>query len=474
MFETVEIPVWALVIGAILALIATIERILGPSLRWFLRRRVNTTIEEMNERLHLRLQPFKLTKRRVIIDRLVYDAEVMEAVDRHSRATGQPRDVSFAEAERYAREIVPAFSAVAYFKIGTQISRWFCNMMYRVRLGAFDEATIGGIDPQATVVFVMNHRSNMDYLLVTNLAAESSALAYAVGEWAQVWPLNSVIRAMGGYFIRRRSRSALYRTVLSRYVRMATEGGTTQAVFPEGGLSLDGRLQPPKLGLLSYIVEGFQESGPRDVVFIPVGINYDRVLEDRILTSAETDRQGRPRFTVPILGSIVFVLTAALRRLFGWYSRHGHACVTFGEPLSLRAYLAAGDGDGDDRVTGLGQALFHRIGAAIPVVPVALIAEVMRDAGDTPVPRQRMIEETRRRRAAYLAAGAASPVPEDSHDGAVQLGLAMLIRRRILTETGDGLRTGPDGARLLAYYANSIAHLAPTAAPHSTARATGR
>jgi glycerol-3-phosphate O-acyltransferase len=81
----------------------------------------------------------------------------------------------------------------------------------------------------------MNHRSNMDYVLVTYVAAGSSPLAYAVGEWASVWPLRSLIRAMGGYFIRRQYRTALYRRVLARYVQMATGAGVAQAVFPEGG-----------------------------------------------------------------------------------------------------------------------------------------------------------------------------------------------------------------------------------------------
>ena len=94
----------------------------------------------------------------------------------------------------------------------------------------------------------MNHRSNMDYVLVTYLAARAGALSYAVGEWARVWPLSRLIRAMGAYFIRRRSRGAFYRRVLARYVQMATAGGVSQAVFPEGGLSVTGAVAEPKLG----------------------------------------------------------------------------------------------------------------------------------------------------------------------------------------------------------------------------------
>src|SRR5439155_25273362 len=108
--------------------------------------------------------------------------------------------------------------------------------------------------------------------LVSYLAAEKAALSYAVGEWARIWPLQMLIRAMGAYFVRRNSRDPLYRKVLERYVAMATQAGVTQAVFPEGGLSRDGRLRPPKLGILDYMLRSFDPvHGDRDLVFIPVG-----------------------------------------------------------------------------------------------------------------------------------------------------------------------------------------------------------
>ena len=66
-------------------------------------------------------------------------------------------------------------------------------------------------------------------------------------------------------------------------MQMATESGIVQAVFPEGGLTRDGNMRTPKLGLLDYMLRAFDARSPRDLVFVPVGINYDRVLEDRAL-----------------------------------------------------------------------------------------------------------------------------------------------------------------------------------------------
>lgn len=295
MFDTVEIPVWLLVVAGILAAIAALERIIGPGLRWLLRGRVERLVGRVNARLDRKIEPFKLMSRRDWVVRLLYDPKVLEAVAEHAAETGVPGEVALEEARGYAREIVPGFSALIYFGFAIRAARWLSAVFYRVRVGKVAEE-LAAVDRAASVVLVMNHRSNMDYVLVTWLVSGRAAISYAVGEWARVWPLSVLIRATGAYFIRRNSRNPLYRRVLARYVQMATAEGTVQAVFPEGGLSLDGRVGAAKLGLLSYIWAGWEPEG-RDVVFVPVGIAYDRILEDALLLRAGKTgaRKFRPR-----------------------------------------------------------------------------------------------------------------------------------------------------------------------------------
>src|SRR5437763_9092915 len=341
MGSQVTLPLWVVVIVALLASWAAVDRILVPSVRWAMRRRANRAIDELNTRLKLRIQPFKLTKRQVLTDRLVFDPEVLHAADEYAREGGVPREVAMEKVKRYAREIVPSFSAYAYFRVGTRIARSISTMLYRVRIGVRNDEALAAVDPASSVIFVINHRSNMDYVLVTYVAATSSALSYAVGEWAKVWGLSNLIRSMGAYFIARDSGEALYRKVLSRYVHMATAAGVTQAIFPEGGLSRDGKLRPPKFGLLSYMVAGFDPQGPRDIAFIPVAVNYDRVLEDRMLTSAANTEPGKK--TVFGFNALIFArhffhhIWMAIRG--EWY-RFGYTCVSFGEPVSLREHVS--------------------------------------------------------------------------------------------------------------------------------------
>ena len=221
----VTLPLWLLVLILAFAAVAALTHVFVPPVRWFFRRRMERLVAQLNTRLDQPIRPFKLMRRADMIVRLVHDPDVMEAVVAEAAATGEPESVTFARARRYAREIVPSFSATMYFTFATRAAKWLGRLIYKIRIGHFDAAEIAAIDRNATIVFVMNHRSNMDYVLVTHLAATRSALSYAVGEWARVWPLSWLIRSMGAYFIRRRSGNQLYRRVLSRYVQMAMRRG---------------------------------------------------------------------------------------------------------------------------------------------------------------------------------------------------------------------------------------------------------
>jgi len=282
----VALPLWLFLLIMAFAAWALAERVLVPGVRWLLRRRINRVIDEVNTRLNISIRPFQLTKRQVLIDRLVYDPKVIEAMQAYAQEQQMPRAVAQAEVLKYAKEIVPAFNAYIYFRIGYWLAEAFARLLYRVRVGFADNERLAKIDPQATVVFVMNHRSNMDYVLAAFLAAEQTALSYAVGEWARIWPLQQLVRAMGAYFVRRNSRNPLYRRVLERYVNMATWEGVCQAVFPEGSLSRDGNLQKPKLGILDYMLRGFDPVRGRDIVFIGSGIirtGDSKPIEERLL-----------------------------------------------------------------------------------------------------------------------------------------------------------------------------------------------
>jgi glycerol-3-phosphate O-acyltransferase len=447
MTRTVDVPLWLFSLILLFAAVTFASHFLFPSVRWFFRNRMERVVARLNERLARPIQPFKLAARHDTIERLIYHPAVAEAVVEHAAREGVPEAVAFQEARRFAREIVPGFSATVYFGVGARLAKWISRALYRIRLDAADDAVLGRIDPRAAVVFVMNHRSNMDYVLVTYLVARASALSYAVGEWARVWPLSPMIRAMGAYYIRRQDRGRLYRRVLARYVRMATEGGVTQAFFPEGGLSLDGRLAEPRLGILSYIIEGYQP-GQRDVVFVPVGLNYDRVLEDRFLIAA--GQGGERSFRPPLSAMIGGVVNNLWLRVTGQFEGFGTAAVRFGEPLSLDEFL---QGQTSSPVEAVGQEIMARVARVVPVLAVPLCARALMQG---PADEAALVARMEAMLATLGARGVDLPA-----EGAAVLAAAALApfrRRGIVVCEGQFLAVAEGQEAVVAYYANTIAH----------------
>ena len=466
MSQTVVVPLWIAVLAALLAAWALLDRILVPGARWLIRRRAQRLLDTLETRFQVRVEPFKLTKREALVERLVWDPEVQAAAEAEARAEGVPRDVVFGRVKTYAREIVPAFNAYAYFRIGYGIARALARSLFRVRIGYADADALAKIPLGATVVFVMNHRSNMDYLLVAYLVAEKTALSYAVGEWARVWPLQTLFRAMGAYFVRRDSKNPLYRKVLERYVAMAVEGGVTQAFFPEGGLSRDGALRPPKLGLLDYMLRAFDPAGPRDLVFVPVGINLDRTLEDRTLLSdlePETPKKGAAAAAAT---AFRFLGHNALLLASNRWHRFGYACVNFGAPVSLGEWCRGRDFDPRrlpkeeriSRAADLAGELMNAVARVVPVLPVPLAASVL-----VAEPERRWTDLELKAASLSLlsrleALSVKVYVPRSDLDYAIGFGLRALRLRHLVLEEDGLLRPNPDEMPILRYYANSIAH----------------
>ncbi len=467
MSDQISISIWLFIVLVAVAAIAVLDRVLIPSTRWFLRRRINRVIDEIGTRLDIEIRPFQLTKRQVLIDRLVYDPQIIDTIKAYAEQHAMPQEVAQGKVMVYAREIVPSFNAYLYFRIGYWIAKKIARLLYRVRVGLLDGRQYAEINPDSTVVFVMNHRSNMDYILVAFLAAERTTLSYAVGEWAKIWPLQMLIRAMGAFFVRRRSGNPLYRKVLERYINMATREGVCQAVFPEGGLSKDGRLQKPKLGLVDYMLRDFNWEQDRDIVFIPVGINYDRTLEDRSLLRALDREADRRSLWFVFWTTTRFIGHSLVMMVLSRWRRYGYACVNFGTPISMKAYcretrISFNRLERSRRfaeIETLSNRMMAGIAAVVPVLPVPLVATVFLESAfdamdimDIEKRSNRMIDQLK-------AAGApVFEVPRSTRARTIADAVEFLRLRRLIVANGRSFTSVPEEGAALEYYANSIGH----------------
>jgi glycerol-3-phosphate O-acyltransferase len=440
--------------------------------RALLRRRFRASARRSIHRFRARLERYKLVRRDEVRRELLADPRVREAIAAYAAERGLTAAAARRTAEAYIDEIVPAFNVLSYYKFGYNAARVLVHLLYRPSLDARHADLLRAVPRGDGVVYLINHRSNADYVVLAYVLANTASLSYAVGEWARTWPLEYVFKSFGSFFIRRGFREPLYHAVLERYVQLITRNHVTQAFFPEGGLSRDGRLRSPKLGLLDYTLRTLADPGfGADLWLVPVGINYDRVLEDRTLIRERTVGVEPPRRLAQLRSVASYLGWNALRLLTGRLRRYGRVAVAFGEPLSARAWLAGQDADvlalpkpeRLGRMQGLAEEMMRRIGAAIPVTPVPLGAAALLSFGGSAVELGRALERMDELRDELALAGA-SVVPgnvttTDFWDRAWRT----FRMRRLVVRDGETLVILPGQRPLLEYYANSIRHLLPAA-----------
>lgn len=466
MEHSITLPYWIFILLLLFALVMVLDRILLPGMRWYLHRRVNRVIEEVNTRLDIEIRPFQLTRKQALVDQLVFDDKVVAAIKDYALEHNMPTEVAHAKALKYANEIAPTFNAYVYFRFGYWLAKKIGRLIYRVRVGIYDDNKLQDIPVGSSVVLVMNHRSNMDYVLVSFLVAEKTALSYAVGEWARIWPLQTLIKSMGAFFVRRNSRNHLYRRVLERYVNLSTRAGVCQAVFLEGGLTRDGKLREPKLGFMDYMLRDYHPEIDRDIVFVPVGINYDRVIEDKSLIR-RLDPAAKKR-------SIWFVLKTSLKFFFktmimdrkARWRRFGYASVNFGKPVSARQYcqhqqVDFSQLDQDTRfhcIEELAQNLMHEISQVIPIVPVALMSEIILQHKDNWKSELELKAAAMNRILQLETRGAPVDISASAFEHVLTAALDMLVGRGFVDLQKGMYQVKADSIITLEYYANSIQH----------------
>jgi glycerol-3-phosphate O-acyltransferase len=416
-----------------------------------------------------RVNRFKLASRKHVRAALLADADIADAVREHARETGGNEAAAWRRARAYVDEIVPFFNVIAYFQIGYRVARWVLNVFYKVTVDFEDRSALQRLPKNAVLIYLMNHRSNADYVLVGFALSGQVAISYAVGEWARAFPLEHLFKAFGAYFVRRRYRERLYHTVLERYVQLITRRGVTQGIFLEGGLTRDGKLRPPKIGLFDYVIGIAREPEYLQRLFVvPVAVNYDRVLEDRslILELARKEGGERPNRVSQFVDVCRFLIWNAVRVVTWQWKRYGRAAVVIGNPVPLEPWFRSNPDlfslqrpDRLARVQSLSDRVMERIGGLIPVTPVALACAAIQSFESDFIAHDALIARMQEMREALVELNARVLRADRDVSETFDRAWRMLQLRRILAVTGSGYAVLPHGRALVSYYANSVAHL---------------
>ncbi|RME75460.1 MAG: hypothetical protein D6785_14780, partial [Planctomycetota bacterium] len=395
---------------------------------------------------------------------------------------------------------------LSYYKIAYTVAKVSLNLAYNIVIDQKHLKKLDQLPKDVVQVYIMNHRSNADFVLAGFMLSRSICISFAVGEWARVWPLETLFKSFGSYFVRRGYRVPLYHKVLERYLAFITKKGLNQGIFIEGGLSRDGKLRPPKIGLLDYIIRASQEKdfSYKDILFIPVGINFDWVLEDRNLLAEKQGKKRRGFFwkMVSLCRFLVFfppiLVLNFFRFVMGRMKKFGYASVAFGKPLSLKEYLEKDDFrklEGEARKEPLkrfGQYLLEEIGKVIPITPVCITAKAFLDFESSSVEKKALVQKIKKLRHHYRDKGhplvmgeefqwyqeqkaglqeakeyrreelfmvEEELVEDEGAEKTLQLAMDILGSRKILYLKKGMIHLNPKEKEVLEYYANALAHL---------------
>jgi len=403
-----------------------------------------------------------LSHRRNLIETMVASDELQAEIAKESAHLGVSTTAAEVRARKFAWEIASDFSYPVVRAGELMLKRLWQRLYDSVDVHHGDELVKAA--PGKGLVYLPNHRSHIDYLMLSYLVhAEGLAPPHIAAGANLNFPLVGPFLRRGGAFYLRRSFKGepLYAAVFREYLHTMLARGFPIAYFIEGGRSRSGRTLVPKGGLLGMTIESFMREHPRPLLLVPVYFSYEKLLEGRTLI-AELEGAPKRRESLPALAGVV----RDLRHDYG--SVH----VNFGPPLSVDDFLdreepgwqtLAGEAQRDAarRLTGaLGLEMAQRINAAIVVNPINLFAMAI-----VPSPRNALDLRALAQQIDWLAAiatrapysPAAVVVAKESAAviaQAIKLGFAV----RVAHPLGD-IVTVPDAqASMLNYLRNNVLH----------------
>ncbi len=412
-----------------------------------------------------------LSHRRTVLDSVLNAEPVREAIAATAAREKLPRSKVRKRAYAMAREIAADYSHPVVRSASIALS-WFWNKLYDgIAMHHFDK--VRAIAPGHEVVYVPSHRSHADYLLMSYQLHVSGVVVphIAAGANLNLPVLGSFLRRGGAFFLRRSFRgNALYSTLFKEYLAQLVDRGVPIEYFIEGGRSRTGRLLAPRAGMLSMTVRAFLRAPRRPVLFQPVYIGYEKLMEGK---SYIGELSGKPKQKESWLG----LLRGARQVLREHY---GHVALSFGEPIELTPMLDASGVDWRDAaldpeakpewLAGVVDALADRIqveiNASADVNPVNLLALTL-----LATPKHAMAESDLLAQL-ELTCSLLSTLPYADRVTVTGSSPAQIIAygenmgwiQRIKHPLGDVLSVDDEKAVLLSYFRNNVLHLVACAA----------
>ncbi len=405
-----------------------------------------------------------LSHRRTVVEGILLSPAVEKAIDDQAKADKTSAHKAWKKARAYAYEIAADYS-YTFVRLAAMTLSWFWNRIYDgVDLKHFRE--FQKLAPDHEVIYVPCHRSHIDYLLVSYFVYHNGLVPphVAAGVNLNLPVLGRMVRKGGAFFLRRSFRAQkLYATIFNEYLGRILTQGTAIEYFIEGTRSRTGRLLKPKAGMLSMTVRAYLRSPVRPVMFQPIYVGYERLVEGASYT-AELSGQSKKSESL-----------ADLLKVFGILrNKYGEVHVSFAEPVFLDSLLDQQEPNWREQTTtgekpcwlnplidSLGTRIMTGINEAAHVNPVNLLAAVLLATPKQALGRTELLAQLN----LYLEMlqqcrySQRVTVTDKTAEEIIAHGFEMGLLAAREHPLGEIVAVKPAQAVLLTYFRNNISHL---------------
>ncbi|KAM9070038.1 glycerol-3-phosphate acyltransferase 1, mitochondrial [Sarcophilus harrisii] len=242
------------------------------------------------------------------------------------------------KAKRILQEMVANVSPAMIRLTGWVLLKLFNSFFWSVQIHKGQlEMVKAATEMNLPLIFLPVHKSHIDYLLLTFIlfCHNIKAPYIAAGNNLNIPIFSTLIHKLGGFFIRRRldetsdgRKDTLYRALLHGHIVELLRQQQFLEIFLEGTRSRSGKTSHARAGLLSVVVDTLSTNTIPDILIIPVGISYERIIEGHY----NGEQLGKPKKNES-LWSVARGVCRMLRKNFGCVR------VDFAQPFSLKEYL---------------------------------------------------------------------------------------------------------------------------------------